>query len=287
MRVWKGKQTMITSEQKEKAAQFKGLHGRPGLLVLPNAWDAASAAVIEQAGFPAIATTSSGVAASLGYPDGEQISRDMLVEAVARITRVVACPVTVDVESGFGATRKEALATIRAIIDAGAVGINIEDSIKGVSRELVDPSEQAELLRAIRELADTLDIPLVINARTDIYLMMAGDESSRFEQAVQRARAYQQAGADCFFPIGLSDALTITELVKQVGIPINILAGSATPSLPGLERMGVRRVSFGSGPMRAALGLLRRLARELLESGTITGMSEGALTGGELRALFP
>src|SRR5574340_833481 len=207
---------MVSLEQKERAAQFLRLHSGPDLLVLPNAWDAASAAVIAQVGFPAIATTSSGVAASLGYPDGEQISRDMLIEVVVRITHVVSCPVTVDIESGFGKSREEVLATIRAIIEAGAVGINIEDSTKGKERGLVAPLEQAELLRAIRELANSLDFPLVINARTDIYLLQAGDALSRFEQAVERARAYQEAGADCFFPIGLSDAQTILDLVRQV-----------------------------------------------------------------------
>lgn len=274
---------MVVPGQKEKAVQLLRLHSEPPILVLSNAWDAASARIFEQAGFRAIATTSSGVAAALGYPDGEYISRAMLVEVVARIARVIACPLTVDIESGFGNSIEEKLRTVRAIIEAGAVGINIEDSTKGQERSLVDISFQVELLQAVRELDSSMDIPLVINARTDVYLLPTGDAGSRFEQAVQRAHAYQQAGADCFFPIGLNDARIIAELVAAVGMPVNILANLATPSIPELARLGVARVSFGSGLMRAALGYLQRVAGELLESGTYASMTEGAVSGAELR----
>ncbi|TMD44665.1 MAG: isocitrate lyase/phosphoenolpyruvate mutase family protein [Chloroflexi bacterium] len=276
---------MIAPGQKERAVQLLRLHSEPPILVLANAWDAASARVFEQAGFRAIATTSSGVAAALGYPDGEYISRAMLVETVARIARVIAGPLTVDIEAGFGNSIEEKLQTVRAVIEAGAVGINIEDSTKGQEKKLVDTSFQVELLRGVRELASSMDMPLVINARTDVYLLPTGDAGSRFEQAVQRAHAYRQAGADCFFPIGLNDARVIADLVPAASMPVNILANSATPSIPELAQLGVARVSFGSGPMRAALGHLRRVARELLESGTYTSMTEGAISGAELRFL--
>src|SRR5689334_13568292 len=196
---------VISSMPKTKAIQFRNMHSGSPILILPNAWDAASARIIEQAGFPAIATTSSGVAASLGYPDGQYISRDMLIEVVQHITRVVACPVTADIEAGFGDTLEEVLQTIEAIIEAGAVGINIEDSTKGQERRLVEISYQVELLKAIQELASSLNMPLVINARTDVFLLPSDDSAGRLEQAVQRGNAYLQAGADCFFPIGTGD----------------------------------------------------------------------------------
>jgi 2-methylisocitrate lyase-like PEP mutase family enzyme len=277
---------MAILNQKDKAVQFRQLHSGPQILVLPNAWDAASARIFEQAGFPAVATTSSGVAASLGYPDGQRISRDMLVESVACMTRVVECPITVDIEAGFGSTIEEVLQTVRAIIAAGAVGINIEDSTKGQERALVDVSFQVELLKAIQETASSLDVPLVVNARTDVFLLQVGDPHSRLEQAVQRANEYRQAGADCLFPIGVSDASTIASLVQAINGPVNILAGSFSPSIAELALLGVARVSFGSGAMRAVLARLRRIAHELREQGTYTSLSEEMLSGAEFRGLF-
>lgn len=277
---------MITAAQKEKANLFRQLHVAPPILVLPNAWDAASARILEQVGFRAIATTSSGVAAALGYPDGQYISRAMLVESVERITRVVSCPVTVDMEAGYGNTLDEVLQTVRAVIEAGAVGINIEDSSRGPQHVLVDSSSQVELLKAIRELARSMDIPLVINARTDVYLMPTGDAVIRFDEAVRRANAYREAGADCLFLIGASDAQLIANLARAVHGPINIMAGPNTPTMAELEQLGVARASLASGLMRAALGYLRRAARELLESGTYNALSEGAISGAEFRGLF-
>src|SRR6266568_1295621 len=172
---------MTTRTQKDKATYFRQLHKNPPILVLPNAWDAASAAIFAQAGFPAIATTSSGVAASLGYPDGQRISRDMLLAVVEHITHVVECPVTVDLEAGYGDTVEEVLQTVRAVIAAGAVGINIEDSTKVQEKSLVDIAFQVELLKAIQETARSMDVPLVVNARTDVFLLKTGDPAGRFE----------------------------------------------------------------------------------------------------------
>ena len=277
---------MADRTQKEKAIQFRQLHAGPDMLVLPNAWDAASARILEQAGFQAIATTSSGVAASLGYPDGQRISRDMLLDVVERIARVVECPVSVDLEAGYGDAIEEVMKTVEAIIWAGAVGINIEDTIKQGQRSLVDIAYQVGLIKAIQEVAASMDMPLVINARTDVYLLPANDEGSRFEQAIERANAYRQAGADCFFPIGVSDAPTITQLVKAIAGPVNIVAGPPAPTLPELARLGVARVTFASGLMRATLGYLRHIASELLANGTYTNMNENMLSGKEFRSLF-
>jgi 2-methylisocitrate lyase-like PEP mutase family enzyme len=281
---------MTLNTQKTRAIQFRELHHGPSPLLLPNAWDAASACILAQTGFKAIATTSSGVAASLGYPDGQHISREMLIEVVARMARVITCPLSVDLEAGYGENIAEVLKTVKAIIAAGAVGINIEDSTKRREQSLVDVSFQVELLKAIREMASSMDMPLVINARTDVFLLPAAPSINRgatggFEEAVQRLNAYRRAGADCLFPIGVSDAGTIANLVQAIQGPINIIAGPRTPALPELAQLGVARVSFASGLMRATLAHLRRIARELLGPGTYTTMSEMVLMA-DLRNCF-
>jgi len=255
--------------------------------VLPNVWDTASARIIEQAGFRAIATTSSGVAAALGYRDGQHMSREMMIEAIARITRVVECPVTADIEAGYGNSIEEVLQTVKAVIMTGAVGINIEDSPKQQEKALVDIAYQVELIKALRELATSMDVPFVINARVDVFLLAIGELESRFEHAVQRANAYLQAGADCIYPIGLLDRTLIADLVKAINGPINMLGGPPGPSLPELAQLGVARVSLAGGLIRSALGHIRAIAEELLESGTYTRMNTEALSGSEFRTLFP
>lgn len=277
---------MSSNNQKVKAEQFRRFHQAAPLLVLPNAWDAASARILEQAGFRAIATTSSGVAAALGYSDGQQISRDMLIEALARITRVVECPVTADIEAGYGSSIEEVLQTVKAVIATGVVGINIEDSLKQARKALVDTAYQVDLIKALRELADSLEVPFVINARVDVLLLAIGEPESRFEQTVQRANAYLQAGANCIYPIGIFDRTLIANLVKAINGPINIMGGHNGPTLPELAQLGVARVSLAGGLMSAALGYLRAMAKELLEQGTYTKMDAEALPGAEFRSLF-
>jgi 2-methylisocitrate lyase-like PEP mutase family enzyme len=277
---------MNSNLQKEKATQFRGFHQGPPLLVLPNIWDAASARIIEQAGFRAIATTSSGVAAALGYRDGQHMSREMMIDAVARITRVVECPVTVDIEAGYGNSIDEVVQTIKAVIMTGAVGINIEDSLKQQEKALVDIAYQVELINALRELATSMDVPFVINARVDVFLLAIGEPENRFEQTVQRANAYLQAGADCIYPIGILDRTMIAKLVKAINGPINILGGPPGPSLPDLAQLGVARVSLAGSLMRSVLGHLRAIAQELLESGTYTKMNSETLSSSEFRSLF-
>ena len=210
----------------------------------------------------------------------------MMIEVVERVTRVVERPITVDIEAGFGNTIEEVLETVKAVIAAGAVGINFEDSTHGQERKLVDVSLQAELLKAIRETALAMDVPLVVNARIDVFLLKIGDPITRLEEAVRRGKAYRQAGADCLYPISLSDAPTIAYLVQAINGPINILAGSTTPSIQELAQLGVARVSFGSGMMRAALARLRHIAQELLERGTYTSMVEEMISGAEFTSLF-
>ena len=278
---------MDISNQKAKAMAFRHMHTGSQPLVLPNAWDAASASVFFKAGFSAIATTSSGVAAAYGYSDGQHLLLALLLATIEQITRTVDCPVTADIEAGFGDSMDAVLQTIRAVITAGAVGINIEDSTKHDTPTLVEISYQVELLKAIRSLGASMDIPLVINARTDVFLLSRGEATpTHIAQAAQRLNAYREAGADSLFPIGVSDANSIAQLVQAVQGPINILSVHATPSIPALAQLGVARISFGSGPMRAALGRLQRIAQELLTTGTYTTMFEEALSGKEFGTLF-
>ena len=278
---------MNTNNQKAKAIAFRHMHTGSQPLVLPNAWDAASASIIFKAGFPAIATTSSGVAAAYGYSDGQHLPLALLLTTIEQIARTVDCPVTADIEAGFGDSMDAVLQTIRAVIAAGAVGINIEDTTKQGSPTLVDISYQVALLKAIQELGASLDVPIVINARTDVFLLSRGEATpTHIAQAVQRLNAYREAGADCLFPIGVSDPNAIAQLVQAVHGPINILSSPSTPSIPALAQLGVARVSFGSGPMRAALGRLQRIAQELLTSGTYTTMFEEALSGKSFSTLF-
>jgi 2-methylisocitrate lyase-like PEP mutase family enzyme len=256
-----------------KAAAFRALHDRSRILVLPNAWDAAGARVFEAAGFPAVATTSAGLAWSLGYPDGEQVGRDEMVAAVGRIAGRVAVPLTANVEAGFGATPEEVAETVRQVLAAGAVGVNLEDGTRSPARPLVDPALHVDKIRAARAAAEAAGVPLVINARTDVYLAGVGEAGERFDHAVRRANAYRAAGADCLFVPGVRDAATIGRLVRALDGPLNVLAGPGCPAAPELRDLGVARVSVGPGPMAATLTLLRRLAEELAGPGTFTAFT--------------
>jgi 2-methylisocitrate lyase-like PEP mutase family enzyme len=240
--------------------------------VLPNVWDVASARVIEEAGFAAVATSSAGVAFALGYPDGERIGRDEMAEAVRRIAARVRVPVTADMEAGYGRTPEAAAETAKSVIAAGAVGMNLEDAPAGEEGVLLDTALQAERVRAAREAARAAGISLVINARTDVFLAAIGPPETRLARAVGRLNAYRAAGADCLFAPGVCDRAMLTALVRELEGPLNVLAGAGCPAVPELEALGVRRVSVGSGLMRATLGLVRRIADELAGPGTYTSL---------------
>ena len=276
---------MANLEQKKKAEALKALHLGKAPLVLPNVWDVASARVIEEAGFPALATTSAGIAFAQGFPDGEKISAGQMLQAVAQIAKAVRVPVTADVEAGYGDRPEDAARTARGVIEAGAVGMNFEDSTGDSNHPLTELPLQLERIHAIREAAQQLDIPLVLNARTDVYLLQVGDPAKRYDEAVRRLQAYRDAGSDCVFLPGVRDAETIRRMVADLGCPVNVLAVPGSPSVPELAALGVRRISLGSGPMRATLGLLRRLAAELKAHGTYTSM-EGSPSHAEMNALM-
>ncbi|HKF25652.1 MAG TPA: isocitrate lyase/phosphoenolpyruvate mutase family protein [Candidatus Acidoferrum sp.] len=251
--------------QAQKAALLKKLHQGPKILVLANAWDVISARIVEEIGFPAVATTSAGVAATLGYPDGQRVSREEMLEVVGRIARAVEVPVTADLEAGYGTTPSQMADTARALIAAGAVGLNLEDMTGDEETSQVDTALQMEKIQAIQEAAAAAGVPLVLNARTDIYLMPIGPPETRLERTIERLGAYATAGADCVFAPGVREPQTIAKLVAGCKVPLNILMMPGGPSLDELERIGVARASIGSGLMRATLGRARSLARAMFE----------------------
>jgi 2-methylisocitrate lyase-like PEP mutase family enzyme len=275
----------MTSEQKNKADLFRTLHSGTEVLLLPNAWDMASARIVEECGFPAIATTSAGIAFSLGYPDGEKIPKEEMFAVVGRIARGVNVPVTADVEAAYGNRPEDAAETARAVIDAGAVGMNLEDATGDSSHPLVELTLQLEKIRAMRQEAARMNVPIVLNARTDVYLLQVGNPAKRYDEALRRLSAFRDAGADCVFVPGLRDAATIGRLVADLQCALNILGGPGSPPVPELHELGVARVSLGSGPMRASLGLLRRLAEEVKSAGTYSAM-DGAPSHAEINALM-
>jgi 2-methylisocitrate lyase-like PEP mutase family enzyme len=271
--------------QVDKAIQFRQLHRGPDVLILPNAWDVASARIFEDAGYPAIATTSAGIAFSLGYPDGQRIQREEMLARIGRITRAVHVPVTADVESGYGSTAEDVAKTTRELIQAGVVGMNLEDASSRRGQPLIDLQLAVDKIRAAREAAMQVGAQIVVNARTEVYLLPGGNPDADYSEAWRRLIAFREAGADCVFAPGLKDAETIERLVKAVACPVNILAGAGTPSIPELAKLGVARVSVGSGPMRATLGLLRRIAEELKTTGTYESL-DGAVPYADVNTML-
>jgi len=267
-----------------KAARLRELHRGTKILILLNVWDVASARLIESMGLPAVATSSAAVANSLGYADGERISRGEMLAVVRRISAAVKVPLTADMEGGYCNLPEGMAETAHELLEAGAVGLNLEDSHQ--ERKLVDVSLQQEKLRALKEAGRTEGVDLVLNARTDPYLLKDAGDTWRIEETVCRARAYRDAGADCIFVPGLSDAETIRRLLEESPGPLNVLAGKGGLPVPELERLGVARLSLGSGPARAALAAFRRIAREVLDQGTYHSMTEDTLTYDEMQRLL-
>lgn len=277
---------MDIAKQTAKAEAFLALHHAPEILVLANSWDVATTRVIARAGFPAIATTSAGIAFDLGYPDGERIGRDEMLAVVGRIARSVDLPVTADMESGYGPVPEDVAETVRLTIEAGAAGMNLEDVREdGGTPALLDFEPATARIRAARRAADATGVPAVINARTDTYFFGKADDPAVFEETVRRCNAYLEAGARCAYVPFLFDAGVIGRLAEAIDGPLNVLAGPRAPSAPELEALGVARVSVGSGPYRAALTVVQRAAEELKGPGTY-GFSEGAIPHAEVNRLL-
>ena len=246
----------------DRAERLRALHDGPEPLILPNAWDVASAMAIERAGSAAIATTSSAVAASLGFPDGEGMPASEMLAAVGRIASAVSVPVTADMESGYGL---EARTLVDGLLAAGAVGLNLEDTDRSSElKRLVDVERQVEQISAIRGAATDAGVPVVINARIDVFLLGNAPLEELLEVAIRRATAYLSAGADCVFPIWLADADAIGHFVRELDAPVNVLLRPGTPSIGTLARLGVRRISVGGGLARHALESTEAIARRLL-----------------------
>jgi len=263
---------MNKAAQAAKAEAFRALHRGPPLLLMANAWDAITARLFEAEGFAAVATTSGGVSWAVGYADGEAVPWDEVVGQTARIARAVAVPVTADIEAGFGATPEAVARSITDIIGAGAVGVNLEDGVPGPT-PIRSIEEAVARIRAAREAADAAGVPIVINARTDLYLKQIGDEASRFHEAVARGRAYLAAGADCFYPITLRDPATIGRLVQALKAPININVRAGWPSVAELEALGVARVTTATALTLVALAATRAVAREIKTTGRFDAIS--------------
>lgn len=262
----------------DKAAALLALHQGSGF-VIPNAWDAGSARILEQTGFPAIATTSSGVAWSCGVPDGGGIDRDTMLERVARIVAAVDVPVTADLESGYGDTADDVARTMSGAVAIGAVGANLEDA---VGHHLFDIDEATDRVAAARSAAPRGSF--VLNARTDTYF--GGVSGDPFDETVERAQRYLDAGADCIFVPGVAEEDTIRRLAAAIPAPLNIVAGLAgTTSAPTLFSLGVTRVSVGGSLARAAFSVLDRAARELHDSGTL-GFLDGTAGYADLQQRF-
>jgi 2-methylisocitrate lyase-like PEP mutase family enzyme len=244
-------------------------------LVLPNAWDAASAAVIARAGATAIATTSAGVSWSAGRRDGNGLSREEMAESVGRIVRAVDVPVSADIEGGYGPSPDDVAATVKAVLDAGAVGINLEDSL-APGAPLFDAPAQAGRVRAARDAAAARGLPeLWINARTDVYLFGVGEPEGRLADVLSRADAYADAGADSLFVPGLIDLDTLATLVKRSPLPINVMVWPGAPTVAELTQVGVRRISVGAAIAQSAYGIAHRAAVELLATGTYDALAGG------------
>jgi 2-methylisocitrate lyase-like PEP mutase family enzyme len=275
----------VTGKTQEATAEkLRALHAA-GLLILPNAWDAGSAAVIALAGAQAIATTSGGIAWSLGRRDGQRLTRAEMAERIREIVAAVTIPVTADIEGGYGPGPEDVALTVEAVIAAGAVGVNIEDS-RAPGGPLFDRAEHGARIHAARAASASAGLPgLFINARTDVFLYRTGVSEGRLDDVLARSRAYAQAGADSLFVPGLTDLQVITELAESSPLPLNVMAGSGAPLVAELAAAGVRRVSVGTAIAQAAYTLARRAATELLTTGSYAEL-EAALDFGTINSLF-
>jgi 2-methylisocitrate lyase-like PEP mutase family enzyme len=253
------------TELRERAEMLRSLHHGREPLILPNVWDAASAGVVADAGFPVVATSSHAVAASLGYADTDSMPPEAAFAAVARIAAAADRPVTADIEAGYGLSPED---LVGRLLDAGAVGCNLEDSDHHGAGVLVPVDRQADWLRAVRDASETAGVPIVINARVDVFIREAGEPESRLPEAIRRGKAYLEAGADCVYPIGLTDRDAIAAFVREVAAPVNIWLRPDAPDRATLAELGVARISLAAGLFRRAMAEIRRALDGLREEQT-------------------
>lgn len=272
-------QTRIT-----RAQQFRALHDRRHVLLLPNAWDAGSAALLAGLSFPAVATTSAGMAWSLGYADGEQAPLAEILAAIRRITRATPAPVSVDFEAGYGDAPAAVAAHVRDAIDAGVAGLNLEDGVRHESLRPIDAA--AARIAAARDAAEQAKVPIFINARVDTYMVpWHAGEAERIEETVRRAQAYLAAGADGIYPIGASDPAVLKTLCTRIDAPVNIAAHDGLPALDELAKLGVARVTTATRLATLAYVAARDAAARLQASGQFSGLAT-TFGYGDLQRLF-
>ncbi|RYF94420.1 MAG: isocitrate lyase/phosphoenolpyruvate mutase family protein [Caulobacteraceae bacterium] len=250
-----------------KAVDFHALHAGPDVLVLPNAWDAASAALMQDAGAKAVATSSAAVAWARGYADGDLLPVPVLLDVIAGITRVTSAPVTADIEGGFTDDLETLTQTVSAVIGAGAVGINLEDGGR-------DPDLHARKIEAAREAGVRSGVALFINARTDVYLRGLAEGEAALAETLRRARLYAGAGAGGVFVPGPVDETLIGQLAAGIALPLNIMGRAGAPTAARLAELGVRRLSSATGPFRAAYGVLNRTVADYLKTGDTSAFTE-------------
>jgi 2-methylisocitrate lyase-like PEP mutase family enzyme len=271
------------SEQAERAHTLRALHSGPRILILPNIWDPMGARLLERLGYPAVATASAAVAYSRGVDDGEKLPLETVLRILGDITAAVTVPVTVDLEAGYGRTPADVAETVRRALEGGIAGLNLEDTNPG-DGTLFSVGEQIARIRAVRSAADARRIPLVVNARTDVFLHEGPDPTpDKIREAVTRARAYLHAGADCIYPILLNDLETLRAFRADVGAPVNVYATAGTPSIADLQAAGINRLSLGPGLLKASLTTMKRVAEGLLLGGSYEAFTEGVVTNDEIR----
>ena len=260
---------------------FRDLHSPGRLLILPNAWDAGSARVIEDAGAEAIATTSSGVAWARGYPDGNALPTRVLVAAVAEIVRVIRVPVSADVEAGYSDDPRAVAETVTAVMGAGAVGINLEDGAG-------TPDLLCAKIEAVKAAAAKAGVDLFVNARTDVFLKRLVPPERAVDETIERAKRYRAAGCDGIFVPALAEPAAIRAVVAGVApLPLNVMAYPGLPAAAGLRELGVRRLSAGAAVASAALGRARSRARAFLADGVSEALFDESVEYGPTNALFP
>ncbi len=267
----------IIAAANEKSRKLRELVRAPEILVMPGAYDVLSALLFERMGFKAIQGTSGGIAAASGYADGEVMSRDLFIAASASFAAAVNVPFNADGERGYG-DENGVRETVRALVSRGVAGMNLEDGAAKGKGGLVEISEQLRKIKAIVETKRELGSEFFLNARVDAFHVFPDDPKRALDEAVRRGNAYAEAGGDCIFYLFLHSAEIIGRIVKEVKAPISILAGPQSPSVSQLQDLGVARVSYGSGFLKAAITGAKRLAQEILENGTCDLLKHGVQT---------
>lgn len=267
----------VLAAANDKSRRLRELVRAPEILVMPGAYDVLSALLFEKMGFKAIQGTSGGIAMALGYPDGEVMSRDLFIEVSASFAAAVTVPLNADGERGYG-DEAGVRDTVRGLVARGVAGMNLEDGAAKGKGGLVEMSEQLRKIKAVMETKRELGSEFFLNARVDSFHVMPDDPKRALREAIHRGNAYAEAGGDCIFYLNLHAAETIGTVAKEVQAPISILAGPQSPSVKELQDLGVARVSYGSGFLKAAITGAKRMAQEILTEGTCGLLKDGMQT---------